>query len=67
MLEEKIDNNPPQQVKIIENKLYGRKLESYEFNKKTGIPVLIEMLIIRLYSTQRFLKAEGIMRKSCDV
>ena len=67
MLEEKINNNPAQKVKIIENKLYGRKVESYELNKKTGIPVLIEILIIRLYSTQKFLQAEGIMRKSCDV
>lgn len=32
-----------------------------------NIPVIIQHLVVRLYSTTQFLHAEGIMRKSSDV
>ena len=61
--EEKMQSQP---VKIIENKIYGKRFSAYELSKE-GIPVLIEILIIRLYANRRFLEAEGVMRKSCDI
>jgi hypothetical protein len=54
------------QVKVIKNKLYGKNISDYTLNS-IGIPIIIENLIKKLYSNPKYLSAEGIMRKSCNI
>ena len=54
------------EAKVIQNKLYGKKLHEYQLSER-NVPIVIENLVFKLYSSPKFLSAEGIMRKSCNI
>ena len=54
------------EAKVIQNKLYGKKLNQYKLSER-NIPIIIENLAFKLYSSTKYLSAEGIMRKSCNI
>lgn len=40
-----------QRAKVIQNKLYGRRIEQYQLNEN-GIPIIFCNLVSKLYSNQ---------------